>query len=130
MTHQVADARPVVLVIDEHEDSRIILRAILEHGGFAVVEAEDPRLAGSLAREVRPVAMIIELDMRQLTGVETLMLIRLDQGLQLCPIIASASHERAEQALASGFQGFAAKPFNIKSLLDELRTLTASPLDG
>lgn len=130
MTHQVADAKPVVLVIDENEDSRIILRAILEHGGFAVVEAEDPRSAVSLAREVRPVAMIIELDMRQLSGVETLMLIRLDQGLQLCPIIASASYERAEQALASGFQAFAAKPFNIAELLRELRTLTAPLLEA
>lgn len=129
MSHQVADAKPVVLVIDENEDSRIILRAILEHGGFAVIESDDPRTAISLAREVRPVAMIIELDMRQLTGVETLMLLRLDDGLQLCPIIACASHERSEQALASGFQGFAAKPFNIATLLDELRTLTARPLE-
>ena len=59
---------PLVLVADDHEDSRCIARIVLESSGFRVVEARTGTEALAMARTVKPVAMVHDIFIHDLTG--------------------------------------------------------------
>jgi CheY-like chemotaxis protein len=121
--------RPVVLVIDDNEDSRVILRTVLEHAGFAVLESADPRMGVTAAQQAAPSLIIVELMMRRLSGYETLVLLRLDARLQGVPVLAASAREHEAPALAAGFQGFLSKPFVIPQLIEQVRRY-GMPIDA
>lgn len=115
--------RQTVLVIDDHEDSRIILRTLLTHSGYSVTEARSGREGVYHGRAAVPDAVLMELQMRQLTGFETAMLLRLDRAFANVPLIAMSGYPLQAAALSGGFQAFLRKPFGLEALLKELRRL-------
>lgn len=115
--------RRSVLVIDDHEDSRIILRTLLTHAGYAVVEAASGREGVYHGRAAVPAAVLIELQMRELTGFETAMLLRLDRAFAAVPMIAMSGYPLDGDAASAGFQAFLRKPFGMDALLRELARL-------
>ncbi|HSJ10400.1 MAG TPA: response regulator [Longimicrobiales bacterium] len=113
--------RPTVLVIDDHEDSRIILRTLLTHSGFDVVEAGGGREGIFHGRAAVPAVVLMELRMRELSGFETAMLLRLDRAFANVPMIAISGYPLEAEAAAAGFAAFLRKPFGMDALLRELR---------
>jgi CheY-like chemotaxis protein len=122
-------SRPIVLIIDEHEDSRIIIRTIAQHAGFDPVEAAHGRRGVELAHERTPAVIIVDLDLLRGSSLDVLAVLRGDTSLAGVPVIATSPNAVERQALAAGFNGFVRKPISIVSLLGELRRL-ASPIDA
>ena len=87
--HAVAgpEARPKVLLIDDDEVSRYLLKGLLADTRYAVVEAADGPEGLRLARQERPRVIFLDLDMPGLTGPEVLKALRADAATRAIPVI-------------------------------------------
>jgi len=118
---------PRVLVVDDHEDTRLLLRQILEPRGFQVVQAADGRAAITACATARAHLAIIDLRMPGLDGAETIRRLRAGPGgdsLKIVALTASAFEETRRQMLAAGADIFLGKPFRTEELLESIRGLT------
>lgn len=120
---------PHVLVIDEHEDSRIIVRTIAQYGGFEVTEARHGREGLEQAARRRPDVIVLDLDLRRLPARELLAMLRSDPTLRYVPIIALSANRDELNTLATGVDALVHKPLTIPALLTELQRL-GRPLDA
>src|SRR5947209_10793129 len=115
---------PLVLVADDHEDSRFIARLVLENAGFRVVEARDGREALTMARLHRPALVVLDIVMPELTGWEVARTLRADRWSPRPAIIAvtalSGLSDR-EMALASGCDDMLVKPVHPRALVHVAR---------
>lgn len=95
---------PLVLVVDDHEDSRTIARLVLESAGFRVAEARTGCEAIRLAFALRPVAVLLDLVLPELDGWEVAKRLRENDATSAAAIIAltaavlPSDHERARLA--------------------------------
>jgi two-component system cell cycle response regulator DivK len=121
MTRCGMDADPVVLLIDDDEDSIEICTVLLTHYGFRVVTAREPRAGAALARVVRPAVVITELFRRTPTGWEILEILRGDPETSAVPIIAFTANvlpEDRERATAATV--FLPKPVSLARVVAEV----------
>jgi two-component system, cell cycle response regulator DivK len=115
-----------VLVADDKETSRELVRTVLEKSGYAVVEASDGIEALRKARQCRPDLIILDLHMPVLDGFAVVREIRLDQELALTPVMAltaSAMQGDREKAISAGFTSYIAKPIQLSILRGEVERM-------
>jgi signal transduction histidine kinase/ActR/RegA family two-component response regulator len=113
--------RRKVLVADDSADNRAVIRALLEPLGFEVSEAPDGREAISLARELRPDLVLMDLRMPVVSGAMAAREIRQSRDLVdvvIIAISASAFAEDIRQSSLAGCDGFISKPVKLKDLLE------------
>lgn len=120
---------PLVLVIDEHEDSRIIVRTIAQYDGFEVLEAPHGRRGLELAVEHGPDVIVVDLDLRRLPATDVVCRLRSVPSLRDVPLIALASADTAHDAITRDCDAVVLKPLAMTALLGALRRLSA-PLDA
>jgi two-component system cell cycle response regulator DivK len=111
--------RPLVLVVEDHEDTRFILRWVLEKSGCRVVEAADGFEAVEMAGREQPDLILMDGSLPLLSGLEATRLIREDTFLQDVLIVALsgwASPSFHAAALAAGCNGCFDKPIDFKRL--------------
>ncbi len=116
-----------VLVADDHEDSRIIARLVLESAGYRVIEARNGREAIALTRAEHPVAVLLDIVMPELDGWDAARHIRGDVTTSMIPIIAVTALAGAvdrERSFAAGCDTVLTKPVPPRALLDALRRCT------
>lgn len=113
-----------LLVIDDDVHSRALLHDLLHPFGFTLIEAATGHDGLAAAVEHRVDAIIIDLMLPDLNGVEiTRMLRRSPQlaGVAIITISAHADEERRQQSLLAGSDAFVTKPLKIELLLDILQ---------
>ncbi|HEY7305233.1 MAG TPA: response regulator [Bryobacteraceae bacterium] len=118
-----------ILVAEDRESSRELIRTMLEHCGYSVVEAGNGAEAVLLAREKRPDLVFLDLQMPVKDGFEVTKELRSDPQFQFLPIIAltaSAMQGDKERALKNGFTGYLTKPLSLVELRQELARLLPS----
>jgi DNA-binding response OmpR family regulator len=111
---------PLILVADDHEDSRCIARIVLQSSGFRVVEARTGTEALSMARTVRPVALVLDIVMPELTGWDVARALRAESaGDQLVIIAVTALSDRSDRVrtIASGCNDMLVKPVHPRALI-------------
>lgn len=112
-----------VMVVDDSEDIRVLMRMQLTMLGYRVVEAADGREAVELACKECPALILMDLTMPVLDGLEATRLIR---GLaQLCGVVvvvftALGSDEGRRRALDAGCDDYVEKPVSVTQLSDIL----------
>lgn len=112
-------ARPVVLVVEDHDDTRFMLRVLLEMRGLEVVEAADGAEGVRAAERVRPGLVLMDASLPALDGLSAACRIRESEATRDTPVvILSARAEPAyrARALESGCAGFIVKPFSAAQL--------------
>ena len=118
-----AVALPTVLTVEDDPIARADLRLVLEGAGFSVSAARDGVEAVRLARETKPDAILLDLGLPRMDGVEVTRRILADQ---LVPIVAltGRSMDMAHRAVEAGATSFVLKPFVpeeiVGALLDAL----------
>ena len=115
-----------VLVVEDFADNRAILRDLLTHAGYEVVEAVDGEAGVSKALVTRPDLIIMDLQLPVLDGYEATRLIRREAGLRAVPIIAVTSFALPgdeEKARSAGCDHYVTKPFSPRELLATIGTL-------
>jgi two-component system phosphate regulon response regulator PhoB len=109
-----------VLVIDDGPDNRLLLRALLERGGYRPVLADSGEAGLACVEREIPALILLDYMMPDMTGPEVARKIRSRPGGAEIPIVlltASADEAHVREALAAGADDFLIKPFDRKVLM-------------
>jgi two-component system cell cycle response regulator DivK len=115
-----------VLVVEDFEDNRFMMRRLLEMSGYRVVEAVNGKEAVEKAASERPDLILMDLSLPHLDGLAATRRIRQHDGLGKVPIVAVSAHDTADfhaEALAAGCNEYVTKPIDfdqLESLLSRL----------
>ena len=120
------DAPRTILVVDDFEDTRLLLRTWLERRGFRVVEAENGLQAINQAETEVPDLIIMDMQMPQLDGLSATRRIRGLKALDSIPIVAVSAYgadQFRQQALEAGCDEYVSTPFEPSTLEGIIRSL-------
>jgi CheY-like chemotaxis protein len=110
-----------VLLVEDFEDTRLVLRLALEDHGFIVFEAENGQKAVESANRDNPDVILMDLTMPLMDGFAAAKLIRQNDGLKNVPLIAMTAHHETDfrsGAKASGFDAYVTKPIDVNWLTE------------
>jgi two-component system, cell cycle response regulator DivK len=114
-----------ILVVDDFDDTRLLLKTWLEKKGFNVVEAENGNQAVALALEVRPDLIIMDMEMPELDGLSATRKIRCMKELDMVPVVAVSAYGAQQfrsDALAAGCSEYVSTPFDPDNLEEVIRS--------
>ena len=117
---------PTILIAEDNDDLREMLRELLEAEGYLVSEAADGREAVEVAVREQPELIIMDLGMPGLDGLSAVAEIRRHPAAALTPILIVSAYDRIEyrtEAVSAGCSGFIAKPIDPSALLKLVRLL-------
>lgn len=119
----------LILVVDDDEDVRNVLRRFLSSAGYDVLVAEDAVVAGHLIASGAPDLMILDVNMPYMDGFEFAQALRDDESIPYIPIIFLTSREDGyERAMALGAVAYQLKPISAPGLMVLVKEHL--PIDG
>ena len=110
-----------ILIADDYDDNRELLRLMLETEGYHIREARNGHEALNAALAEAPAAALIDLSMPLLDGWGLLRALRADERTRSIPCVAVtafAANQDRQRALEAGFDAYISKPFRAKELLE------------
>ena len=113
-----------ILVVEDQEHNRQILRDLLATAGYDMIEAEDGVQAIAAASEHRPDLILMDIQLPELDGYEATRRIKADPALNAIPIIVVTSYALSgdeDKARAAGCNAYVAKPYSPRALLAKIR---------
>ena len=114
-----------ILVVEDQEDLRGVLRTLLTGSGYAMLEAVDGETGVARAKSDRPDLILMDIQMPVLDGYEATRRIKADPDLKGIPVIAVSSFAMKgdeEKARAAGCDHYVTKPFRPMQLLRVIRS--------
>jgi DNA-binding response OmpR family regulator len=115
--------RSRILVVDDDEDIRLLLRELLERAGYTVAEAPDGRTALRDLFAVPPALVILDVSMPDLDGYQTLERIRDLSEVPVIMLTARTQELEKVRGLSAGADDYVAKPFGRQELLARVQAL-------
>ena len=118
-----------ILMVEDTEDNRQIIRDLMDSVGYELLEAEDGAVGVAMAAEHRPDLILMDIQLPVLDGYEATRRIKTDPALRHIPIIAVTSYALAgdeAKARSAGCDGYVAKPFSPRQLLAKINELLPS----
>jgi two-component system phosphate regulon response regulator PhoB len=116
--------RPKVMLVEDEEAVRLLLRLTLELGSVEIVEAPDGETAVERCLAERPDVVFLDWALPGRSGIEVCREIRAQLGAEDTTIImltARSGEEERRIGLAAGADDYISKPFSPEHLLDKLR---------
>lgn len=113
-----------ILVVEDQEDNRSILRDLLTRAGFEIIEAANGADGVTLARAEKPDLILMDIQLPVLDGYEATRRIKSDPALAATPVIAVTSYALSgdeEKAMSAGCDAYVTKPFSPRLLLAKVR---------
>ena len=113
-----------ILVIEDTEDNRQIIRDLLSSVGYELIEATDGVSGVALAQKERPDLILMDIQLPEIDGYEATRRIRAIPELAKVPIIAVTSYALSgdeAKTREAGCDGYVAKPFSPRQLLSKIR---------
>jgi two-component system cell cycle response regulator DivK len=113
-----------ILVVEDGDDNRRILRDLLSMAGYNVIEAHDGAESVVKAAEHKPDLILMDIQMPVMDGYAATRLIKADPALKAIPVIAVTSYALSgdeEKARTAGCDGYVAKPFSPRQMLAKVR---------
>jgi len=118
-----------ILVVDDDAINLMVIGQMLDTSGFPVVSAVDGVDAVEKAALVRPALVLMDLSMPRMNGIDAAIAIR-EQSNGRCPkivaVTANVTDRQREACRTAGFDGFLAKPLDMKALLATVGELMRS----
>ena len=117
MTHKI-------LVIEDTEDNRQIIRDLLTSVGYDLVEANDGAAGVQAAKDHRPDLILMDIQLPVMDGYQATRAIKAEASLKHIPIIAVTSYALSgdeEKTRQAGCDGYISKPFSPRNLLALIR---------
>ena len=117
--------RKRILVVEDDERSRRLLRDVLGHHGYEVAAVDSAEAALELAADMRPALALLDIQLPGLSGYELLPRLRALCGSTLPALAVTASVMDADRRkiVEAGFNAYVAKPVNIRQLLDMIASM-------
>jgi two-component system response regulator AtoC len=108
-----------ILLVEDHDDSRTMLRLLLESDNYHVLEATTGSEALEIARLRNPDLILMDMGLPELDGLETIRRIRQVDGLQKAPIVVLSAYSGSayyQSAIEAGGNYFVSKPIDFDKL--------------
>ena len=115
-----------VLVVEDNALNLKLVRDVLGHAGYRVLEAEDAERGIALAREHAPDLILMDVQLPGIDGVQALGQLRADDATARIPVVALtalAMPEDRERFAAAGFDGYLEKPLSVPALAGQVAEL-------
>jgi two-component system, cell cycle response regulator DivK len=115
-----------ILVVEDTEDNRRIVRDLLSSAGYDILEASDGEAGVAMAQAHKPDLILMDIQLPVIDGYEATRRIKADPALAHIPILAVTSYALSgdeAKAHAAGCDGYLAKPFSPRELLGKVRGL-------
>jgi two-component system, cell cycle response regulator DivK len=109
-----------ILMVEDTEDNRQIIRDLVESVGYELLEAHDGAAGVAMASEHKPDLILMDIQLPVLDGYEATRRIKADPALKHIPIIAVTSYALSgdeAKTRDAGCDGYIAKPFSPRKLL-------------
>ncbi len=118
-----------ILIVDDTEVMRTMIRLALESAGFEVVgEAASGEAAIELYRELSPDAVTLDITMGTIDGIETARRIQAeDPDVRFVMVTALGQEDRIREAVTVGARDFVVKPFEPERIIAAVRTALGLP---
>ena len=116
--------KQLFLLVEDFEDSRFMMRRLLEMSGYDVVEASDGEQAVQLAVQKQPSLILMDLSLPKMDGLAATRQIRQHKDLGKTPIVAISAHDSPEsrtEALDAGCDEYVTKPIDFDQLGELVR---------
>jgi two-component system, cell cycle response regulator DivK len=113
-----------ILVVEDQEDNRQILRDLLANAGYRLTEAENGEQALAAVEQQAPDLILMDIQLPVLDGYEATRRIKANPSLRAIPIIAVTSYALSgdeDKARAAGCDDFVPKPYSPRQLLIKIR---------
>ncbi|MBI4611444.1 MAG: response regulator [Candidatus Rokubacteria bacterium] len=113
-----------ILVVEDQEDNRRIVRDLLMSAGYETIEAATGEEGIALAEAHRPDLILMDIQLPGLDGYEAARRIKANPALRGIPVIAVTSYALSgdeARALEAGCDAYVAKPFSPRELLSRIR---------
>jgi len=117
-------AQQTVLVVDDNEDNRRILRDLLRSAGYEVIEATTGEGGVATAKARTPHLILMDIQLPGIDGYEATRRIKADDTLRHIPLIVVTSDALSgddAKAVAAGADAYVAKPFSPRAMLAKIR---------
>jgi chemosensory pili system protein ChpA (sensor histidine kinase/response regulator) len=93
LRHAISSWKPIILIAEDDSDSREMMQLLLETRGFNVVSAENGIRALEVALQVKPDAVLIDLELPKLDGLSVTRNLRLHPAFNTLPIVIVSGHD-------------------------------------
>jgi two-component system cell cycle response regulator DivK len=113
-----------ILIVEDQEDLRGILRDLFTRSGYTVIEAADGATGVASAKSDRPDIILMDIQMPVIDGYEATRQIKADPALTQTPVVAISSFAMKgdeEKARAAGCDHYVTKPYSPIALLRMIR---------
>jgi two-component system, cell cycle response regulator DivK len=117
-----------ILVIEDNEDNRRILRDLLMSAGYEPIEAVTGEEGVNLAETHRPNLILMDIQLSGMDGYEATRRIKINPALRQIPVIAVTSYALSGdevKAMEAGCDDYVTKPFSPRALLAKIREFLA-----
>ncbi|HYJ85931.1 MAG TPA: response regulator [Pyrinomonadaceae bacterium] len=124
------EGEETVLLVEDTEDNRQMMRKLLELSGYRVIEAINGEEAVRAAMNERPSIILMDLSLPVIDGLAATRRIRTFPGLDGVPIVAVSAHDTADfhaEALAAGCNAYITKPIDYLELEEIVGRLLSEP---
>jgi two-component system cell cycle response regulator DivK len=119
-------ANELILIVEDNEKNRKLVRDVLTYTGYRLAEAETGEEGVRLAKALRPDLVLMDIQLPGINGIVALGQIRDDPTIRDTPVIAvtaSAMTQDRQKIMAAGFNGYQSKPINVKDFLAAVRAM-------
>jgi two-component system cell cycle response regulator DivK len=109
-------AGELILIIEDNDKNRKLVRDVLTFKGYAVIETETGEEGIRLAQERRPSLVLMDIRLPGIDGIETLRRLRAEpttRGMPIMAMTASVMSEDRQKIMGAGFDAYQGKPIKV-----------------
>jgi CheY-like chemotaxis protein len=122
-------AGELILIVEDNENNRMLVRDVLESRGYRTAETETAEEALRLARVSRPALILMDIQLPGMNGMDALKRLRADAATRDIPVMAvtasAMTHDR-QKIMATGFDAYQSKPINVREFVEAVRGVLAA----
>jgi two-component system cell cycle response regulator DivK len=114
-------AGELILIVEDNEKNRKLVRDVLQFKGYRTVETETGEEGVELARSLGPALILMDIQLPGMNGIQALARLRAAPETRAIPVIAvtaSAMTHNRQQIMAAGFDGYQSKPIQIRDFVE------------
>ncbi len=127
-------ANELILIVEDNEKNRKLARDILQVKGYRTIEAETAEAGLELAPRENPDLVLMDIQLPGMNGIQALKKLRESEATRAIPVLAftaSVMPQDRREIMGAGFDGFVAKPVNLKEFVAAIaKALGNEPAGG
>src|SRR5919108_6442451 len=122
-------ANELILIIEDNEKNRKLVRDVLQVKGYKTIETETAEEGLKLALQQSPALILMDIQLPGMDGITALKQLRADpktKNIAVIAITASAMTHNRQTMMAEGFDGYQTKPISLNEFLGEVERVLAA----